>query len=327
MVGAEAAEGAEAGAAGADGETEARMRMLRILLAVAAASWSWASSAAPPAEAEAFSSPRQAADALVAAAGSEDVPALLAIFGPGGSALVNSGDEVRDRSDRAKFAELARERLEIVVSSKDRHMATLQVGEEAWPFPVPLVEKGGKWRFDTRKGLQEVLDRRIGANELDAIEICRGYVEAQKEYALADRNGDGVKQYAQKVISTEGKHDGLVWRNPDGSLGGPIAEEIADAIEQGYSEKAKPYHGYHFRILKGQGPSARLGTMDYVIGGKMIGGFALVAWPAEYAVSGVKTFIVAYDGVVYEKDLGPETAAIVSKMERYDPGKGWKVVP
>ena len=304
----------------------ASMTTLRILLASGIFGTAASSLAASPAAPKSFSSPSEAAEALVVAAGNQDVPALMAIFGAEGSALINSGDEVQDKSDRAKFAELAHKKQDVVIDPKNRQLATVGVGNDAWPFPVPLVEKGGKWSFATKRGLTEVVDRRIGSNELDAIEICRGYVEAQKEYALKDRNGDEVPEYAQKVISTEGKRDGLVWRNPDGSLGGPIAQVIAEAIAEGYSGTSKLYHGYHFRILKGQGPHAPLGAMDYVIKGKMIGGFALLAWPAEYAVSGVKTFIVSYDGVVYEKDLGPHTADVVAKIDRYDPDKSWKAV-
>jgi hypothetical protein len=169
-----------------------------------------------------------------------------------------------------------------------------------------------------------MLDRRIGANELDAIQICRGYVEAQQEYALEKHDGSEVNQYAQKIISTPGKHDGLVWRNPDGSLGGPIAENIADALAQGYSDKAKPYHGYFFKILKGQGPAAPLGKMDFVVEGAMIGGFALAAAPAEYRVTGVMTFIVSYQGIVYQKDLGPDTLKILQDMQLYNPDKSWQ---
>ena len=303
------------------------MRTLRAVLAFAVLGMAARSPGASPAGPMTFSTPRHAAEALVAAVGDQDVVALVAIFGADGSALVVSGDDVRDRNDRVKFTELARERLDLAVDPKDGHKAAIVVGNEAWPFPVPLVEKDGKWSFATKKGLREVLTRRIGSNELDAIEICRGYVEAQLEYAEADRDGNGVLEYAQKVISAGGKRDGLAWRNADGSLGGPIAEEIAGAIAEGYSDKAQPYHGYHFRILKRQGRSARLGAMDYVIGGKMIGGFALVAWPAEYAVSGVKTFVVSHDGIVYEKDLGRDTAKVVGRMDRYDPGKSWKAVP
>jgi hypothetical protein len=209
---------------------------------------------------------------------------------------------------------------------KGAHRATIVVGNEGWPFPVPLVEKEGKWRFETKEGLHEVLARRIGADELDAIEICGGYVEAQHEYATEDRDGNGVLEYAQRVISSTGKRDGLAWRNPDGSLGGPMAADIASAIAEGYSDKTRPYHGYHFRVLKRQGPSAHLGAMSYVIHGKMIGGFALVAWPAAHGTSGVKTFIVSHDGIVYEKDLGRETTKLVRSMDRYNPDKSWHVV-
>ena len=175
--------------------------------------------------------------------------------------------------------------MEVSIDPKSKTRAFISVGNDNWPFPVPIVKSGRTWSFNSKAGLNEILLRRIGRNELDAIEICRGYVEAQREYAEEDWDGNGVLEYAQKIISSPGKRDGLAWRNPDGSLGGPIAESIAAAIEEGYSSKALPYHGYHFRILKAQGPSARLGAMSYVIDGKMIGGFALVAWPAEYGSS------------------------------------------
>jgi len=240
---------------------------------------------------------------------------------------VVSGDEVQDRNDRATFAKDAKEKLEVVVDPKDPRRATVMVGQNGWPFPVPLVEKDGKWSFASRSGLREVVDRRVGSNELDAIEICRGYVEAQQEYATEDHDGNGVLEYAQKVMSTKGKRDGLAWWNADGTLAGPISETIARAISEGYKEKTKPFHGYFFRVLKKQGPSAPLGALDYVVKGKMIGGFALVAWPARYRSSGVKTFIVSHDGVVYEKDLGPDTVKIASGMTRFDPGTGWTPVP
>jgi hypothetical protein len=303
------------------------MTVLEVLLAVASLGFAASPSAATPAAAKTFATPQAAADALVAAAAAEDVPALLAIFGPEGKGLVESGDAVRDHNDRVRFAAEAREKLEIVTDPKDVHQRTLVVGSDPWPFPVPLVEKNGKWSFATKKGLREVLTRRVGANELDAIEICRGYVDAQREYAEEDRDGNGVLEYAQKIISSAGKRDGLAWRNPDGSLGGPIAENIAAAIAEGYSSKSLPYHGYHFRILKAQGPSAKLGALNYVIDGKMIGGFALIAWPAKYGSSGVQTFIVSHDGVVYEKDLGPDTSKLASKIDRYDPDKSWRAIP
>ncbi len=274
-----------------------------------------------------FPSARDAAEALAAAARAQDVPALLAIFGSGGKALVESGDDVQDQNDRERFAQSAQVKLEVVPDPKDPHRATVTVGEDAWPFPVPLVEKDGRWSFASKAGLKEVVDRRIGANELDAIQVAHGYVEAQKEYASEDHDGDGVREYAQRIISSPGKRDGLVWKEADGSLGGPVSDGIARAISEGYADKTKPYHGYYFRVLKRQGKSARLGAMDYVIGGHMIGGFALVAWPATYRVSGVMTFLVSHDGVVFEKDLGEDTQKIASRIDAFDPGKGWKAVP
>jgi len=197
------------------------------------------------------------------------------------------------------------------------------VGDDDWPVAIPIIKVGGKWFFDTKAGAKEMLYRRIGANELDAIQICRGYVDAQEEYALTKHDGAEVNQYAQRVISSPGKHDGLVWKNPDGTLGGPVAEAIADALEEGYSDKAKPYHGYFFKILKGQGPAAPLGKMDFVVNGAMIGGFALAAAPAEYRVTGVNTFIVSYQGIVYQNDLGPDTLKLFKDMELYNPDKTW----
>ena len=206
--------------------------------------------------------------------------------------------------------------------------AFLLVGNEDWPFPVPSGEETvTSGRLTPRTGWQELLYRRIGANELDAIEICHGYVEAQAEYAIQPREGYDVNQYAQRIISTPGKQDGLAWQNADGSWDGPIGEKIAHAIEQGYTSGAEPYHGYFFKILKGQGPAAPLGTMDFVVKGIMIGGFALVAAPAEYGVTGVRTFIVSHDGVVYDTDLGPKTLDEFKKMELFNPDKSWNPVP
>jgi hypothetical protein len=200
------------------------------------------------------------------------------------------------------------------------------VGNKDWPFPVPIVKRGDVWSFDAKAGRQELVYRRIGRNELDAIDICHGYVAAQQEYALQKREGYAVNQYAQRIIGSPGKQDGLAWQNPDGSWGGPIGEKIAEAIEQGYSGRAEPYHGYFFKILKGQGPAAPLGEMDFVVKGLMIGGFALVAAPAEYSVTGMKTFIVSYEGVVYEKDFGPATLNEFIKMELFNPDRSWKPV-
>jgi hypothetical protein len=192
---------------------------------------------------------------------------------------------------------------------------------------VPIVKKGDRWSFDAKAGRQELIYRRIGYNELDAIQICHGYVEAQQEYALQKREGYDVNQYAQRVISTPGEHDGLAWQNSDGTWGGPVGEEVARAIEQGYTTGAAPYHGYFFKILKGQGPAAPLGKMDFVVRGLMIGGFALAATPAEYGVTGVKTFIVSHDGIVYQKDSGPESLGEFQNMEAFNPDKSWTRVP
>jgi len=178
------------------------------------------------------------------------------------------------------------------------------------------VQRKGKWYFDAKLGREEVLLQRIGANELDVLEICRGYVDAQEEYAMQKHDASTVNQYAQRIISTPGKQDGLAWKNPDGTWGGPVGENVADALEQGYSDKSKPYHGYYFKVLKGQGPAAPMGEMDFVVEGNMIGGFALAAAPAEYRVTGVQTFIVNQSGVVYQKDLGPDTLKVFKEMEQ-----------
>ena len=274
----------------------------------------------------AFATPQQAADALVKAASSFDQTALIKIFGPGGEDIVFSGEIAQDRKHAADFAAEAHEKQSVSVDPKTGSRAYLLVGNEDWPFPVPLVKRDNKWSFDVKAGKQELLYRRIGANELDAIQVCRGYVEAQYDYAFEKREGYDVNQYAQRIVSTPGKQDGLAWQNPDGTWSGPIGEKIARAIEQGYTSGAEPYHGYFFKILKGQGPAAPLGEMDYVVKGVMIGGFALVAAPAEYGVTGVRSFIVSQDGVVYDKDLGPATMDVFEGMERFNPDQSWHPV-
>ena len=279
--------------------------------------------AGPASAAKPFDSPMQAANALVEAAAAFDVSALNQIFGPDGNDIVMSGEFAQDRKHAADFASEAGEKKSISVDPKNGNRAFLLVGNEDWPFPVPLIKKGSKWFFDSKAGRQELLYRRIGANELDAIEICHGYVEAQHEYAIRQRAINDVNQYAQRIVSTPGKQDGLAWQNADGSWGGPIGANIARAIEQGYTSGAEPYHGYFFKILKGQGPAAPLGEMDFVVNGVMIGGFALVAAPAEWDVTGVRTFIVSHDGVVYEKDFGPHTLDEFKKMERFNPDQTW----
>jgi hypothetical protein len=239
---------------------------------------------------------------------------------------VFSGEYPQDRQHAANFVAEAHEKNTVSVDPKNGNRAFLLIGSEDWPFPVPIVKTNGKWFFDAKAGRQELLYRRIGANELDAIQVCHGYVEAQYDYAFAKREGYDVNQYAQRIVSSPGKQDGLAWQNPDGTWAGPVGEKIARAIEQGYTSGAEPYHGYFFKILKGQGPAAPLGEMDYVVKGVMIGGFALVAAPAEYDVTGVRSFIVSQDGVVYDKDLGPKTLDEFKKIERFNPGDSWTPV-
>jgi Protein of unknown function (DUF2950) len=269
-----------------------------------------------------FATAQEAAEAFVQATENWDVAALKQILGPQGEDVVTSEDPVRDKNIAAEFVDKARQKTSVAVDPKNSQRATLVVGNDHWPMPIPIVNRNGAWLFDTKAGRQEILYRRIGANELDAIQICHGYVDAQEEYSLTPH--DGVNQYAQRIISTAGKQDGLVWRNPDGSLGGPISENIADALQEGYTDKAKPYHGYFFKVLKGQGPAAPLGKMDFVVEGAMIGGFALAAAPAQYRVTGVKSFIVSYENIVYQKDLGPDTLKSFQEMKLYNPDKTWQ---
>jgi hypothetical protein len=276
-----------------------------------------------------FDTPKQAADALIQVAENLDVSAAKEILGPDGEDLVSSEDPVMDKKRAAEFAAKAKEKNSIEIDKKNPNRAILLVGNDDFPLPIPIVKSKGKWSFDTKVGREEILNRRVGANELNAIEICRGFVEAQHEYAQEKHDGSKVNQYAQHILSTPGKHDGLAWQNLDGTWGGPVGEEVAKALQEGYSFQAggnpKPYHGYYFKVLKGQGPAAPMGEMDFVTEGAMIGGFALAAAPAEYRVTGVETFIVGPDGVVYEKDLGRDTLKTFQSMDKYNPDKTWKV--
>jgi len=273
-----------------------------------------------------FASPRKAADALIDAADRFDVRALEAMFGAANKDVIISGESAQDRQRAKDFVAAAREKNVVSVDRARGTRAFLLVGNNAWPFPIPIVKRGARWTFDTAAGRRELLYRRIGSNELDAIQICRGFVDAQHEYALQPREGYEVNQYAQRIISTPGTQDGLAWQKPDGTWGGPVGEAAARAIDQGYAS-GEPYHGYYFKVLKGQGPAAPLGQMDYVIKGVMIGGFALAAAPATYGVTGVKTFIVSHDGVVYEKDFGRTTSDAFTKLDRFNPDKSWTPVP
>jgi len=279
----------------------------------------------PALEARAFDTPQQAADAAVKAAAENDVPALKALFGEDAKYIVPSGDPVQDKNNLARFAEKAHQKMEVSFDEGDPKRAVLVVGDDEWPMPVPIVEKGGKWRFDAKQGKEEILARRIGGNELDAIALLRGYVEAQEDYAAELHDGATMHQYAQRAISTPGKRDGLSWKNEDGSIGGPIGELVAKALAAGYTNKSEPYNGYYFRTLTAQGPDAPLGARSFIVNGMMIGGFAAIAWPAKYGVTGIQTFQVSNDGLVYQKDLGPETARIAPAIKAYNPDKTWLV--
>jgi Protein of unknown function (DUF2950) len=273
-----------------------------------------------------FATPEEAAKALVTAAEPFDTAALTEILGSDGMDLVITDDPVLDKNQSAAFAAKGQEKTEIVRDPKDPNVATVTVGADAWPMPIPLVQQDGKWRFDSAAGRQEILFRRIGENELNAIQVCLGYVEAQHDYASEKHDGAIVNQYAQHVISTPGKHDGLAWQDPDGSWQGPVGHAIAALIAEGYTDKQQPFHGYYFKILKAQGPDAPMGEMDFMLKGVMIGGFALVAAPSNYEVTGVKTFIVSQSGIVYEKDLGPDTLKQFQAMEKYNPDPSWTPV-
>jgi hypothetical protein len=276
-----------------------------------------------------FQTPEEAAKALFEAAKAGDTKEMLAIFGPAGKEVISSGDEVSDKAARERFVK-SYEAMNKLEKETDKKVA-LVVGNHDWPFPVPIVKKGETWVFDTMAGKEELLNRRIGRNELNTIQTCLAYVDAQREYALKDRDGDGLLQYAQKFRSTPGKKDGLYWQAKEGEAQSPLGEFAAKAVKEGYGpkkpgEERRPYHGYYFRILKAQGKNAPGGAYDYVVKGQMIGGFALVAYPAEYGTSGVMSFIVNHDGVVYQKDLRNETGKIASAMTKFDPDKTWKKV-
>jgi hypothetical protein len=280
--------------------------------------------AAPASTVPTFATPEQAVEAAVKAAGS-GADALLALLGTDAKDLVNSGDAVADQNDRANFVRLAKEKTALAKDPTNPQRMTLLIGNDGFPTAIPLIQKAGRWSWDAAEGRYELLIRRVGSNELDAITVCRGYVEAQWAYAAMDPEKSGKRQYAQRIISTAGRKDGLYWPPSAGAPESPVGEAVARAIAQGYTDKSQPYHGYFFKVLTSQGPSAPLGTMDFMVRGHMIGGFALVAWPAQYRVTGVKTFIVGSNGLVYEQDLGADTVKIASAMTRFDPGKGWTI--
>jgi hypothetical protein len=274
--------------------------------------------AAPPESQRSFATPQEAIQAIIDAAEHNDSAELVQLFGPDGKDILDSGDPAQDKDLRAEFARSAHEKLQIEQDPTNPDRATFAVGEQDWPFPVPLVREGERWRLDPRSGRLEILARRVGRNELNAMDICRAYVEAQLQYASEDRDKDGVLEYAQRIASTQGKQDGLYSDSASETL---VPKAFAAAAGTG---KAEPYHGYYFRVLKSQGPEATGGELNYVVKGKMIGGFALVAWPAEYGVSGIQTFIVSHEGLVYGKDLGINTSTLARQMTRFNPDKSWR---
>ena len=275
---------------------------------------------------QAFKTPDEAASALVSAAKTGDRKAIVAVLGPEGNDIVSSGDAVADATTREKFVAAYDAKHQITLEGDNK--ATMVVGQEDFPLPIPLVRKDGMWSFDTTAGREEILARRIGKNELDTIQACLAYVDAQNDYADKDRTGAGKGIYAQRIQSSPGKKDGLYWPDAQGNDPAPLGEFFADATKQGYRVGGGriPYHGYYYKILTKQGAAAPDGELEYVVKGKMIGGFALVAYPAAYRNSGVVTFIVSHNGTVYQKDLGPHTARLAERMTSFNPDRSWKKV-
>jgi hypothetical protein len=273
-----------------------------------------------------FGSPEDAANALAAASRASDVKALESILGPGSARLIRSGDAVADRRGRERFAQAYAEASK--VERQGDAKAILMIGKDEWPMPIPMVKGKDGWRFDARQGGEEVLNRRVGRNELSTVQVMLAYVDAQREYYLRNPRNDKLLHYAQKFGSVPGKRDGLYFPTKAGEAPSPLGPLFTKAKAAGYGKDEDglpdPYYGYRYRILTRQGPDAPGGAYDYVVQGRMIGGFALIAWPASYGNSGVMTFIVNHEGVVYEKDLGLGTATAVGKITRFNPDKSWK---
>jgi hypothetical protein len=271
-----------------------------------------------------FASPEDAASALVAAVKKDDIKTMRSVLGNAGGAL-SSGDPVADRAEADNFVKQYDAKHTI---APEGDTAKLTIGADDFPFAFPLVKSGDRWRFDTQAGIDELNARRIGKNELEAIKVLQAIVDAEREYASVDRDGDGVLVYARKFASTPGKRDGLYWPTKAGEPPSPLGELVARASAEGYKGgKGKagptPFHGYYYRFLKGQSASADAPAFDYVVHGRAIGGFAVIAYPSKYGSSGIMTFIVNQDGKVYQSDLGPKTQEKANAMQRFDPGKGW----
>ncbi len=266
-----------------------------------------------------FATPEAAAEALAAAIRSDDLRTIARVLGAGSDKLIRSGDQVADRRARERFIAAYEKRSRIEQESETK--ATLLIGENDWPFPFPIVRHANRWAFDARSGADEILNRRIGRNELAAIQVCLAYVDAQREYALKEGSDSGLHAYAMKLVSTPGTKDGLYWPTQEGEPSSPLGPLASKAKEEGY--KGQPYHGYYYRILTAQGAAAPGGAYDYAVNGRMIGGFALIAYPARWGASGVMTLIVNHDGVVYQRNLGRRTAAIAASITRFDPDSHW----
>ena len=302
-----------------------------LALAIVPAAWAQGKKAAAPAPAQrTFATPDEAAKALVDAVRADDTNALLAVVGPKARNWLMTRDEIADRGERRLFIEAYDRKNAVVKSTEARAM--LAVGDELWEFPAPIVRKAGKWSFDADAGREEILNRRVGRNELDTIQTLLAIVDAQREYAAADADGNGLRDYAARFASSAGKKDGLYWENAASEPPSPLGPLVAQAVREGYGEqmkagKVQPYQGYLFRMLTAQGANAAGGTFDYLVDGRLFGGFAVLAYPAEYGNTGVKTFIVNHEGVVYEKDLGRARADAAAKIRRFDPDRSWKKVP
>jgi hypothetical protein len=276
---------------------------------------------------ETFTSPDLAAQALLHAAESSDSAGLLKILGPSANEILTTSDPVADSRTRAAFVKKAKQKMLVVSDPYQPDQKILEIGTDKWPFPIPLIQTADKnWQFDVDQGKEAILLRRIGNNEITVIDLSRGYVEAQNQYFERDRTGKGVRQYAQKFISSDGQRDGLFWKSTDPNDQSPVAEMVAHAIAEGYTKQGEPYHGYRFKILTGQGAHASGGAMNYLDNGAMTHGFALIAWPAEYRSTGIMTFLVDRSGIVYQKDLGAKTAQIANATTVYDPDQTWTPV-
>ncbi len=271
-----------------------------------------------------FPTPEEGFDALVAAMRKDDKPQIARLLGPGHARIVDSGDAAADHKASASFVD-AYDKKHAVEMEGDAK-AFIVTGETEWPMPVPMVKSAEGWTFDAKDGEREILMRRIGRNELDTIQTCRAFVDMQSEYAEADRNGDGLLEYAAHFISKPGKRDGLYWPTKEGEAPSPAGPLLAEADRQYRQGVPAPYHGYYYRILTAQGKNAPDGAMNYFANGKLIGGVALIAYPATYRNSGVKTFICSMSELVYEKDLGPQTASKVKQIRTYDPDASWTKV-